>query len=160
MARATGMKRTLFGCATFIVVGFVASHTAYALSVAGSSGKASGDPTFLDDCFLRSGLQVRADTRCVSPGGTITWVVPLPANAGNHTFAVSGTNNDDQTVMACFICVFAEDGTLNSCANLNFPVNTVSIQTTGTVTIPSNGSVNATCDFPGGSGINTINYTP
>jgi hypothetical protein len=63
--------------------------------------------------------------------------------------------------MECFVCVFNEDGSLTgACADLQFPAVGASIQTTGTLAVPTNGSVNAECDLPGSSGINTINYTP
>lgn len=137
-----------------VIFGLAGTHDAFAVSVAGSSGK---DSDALNDvsCFSLVGVQVRSNPAC-GAGLSSVWVVPLPANAGSHPISVSGTNASAGT-MTCQVCSATNAFIPPVCSSLVFPANTTSVAS-ATVSVGATSSLFFQCQFPPNSGINTINY--
>jgi len=134
--------------AMLILGGLILGHSAYAISVGGSSGYAnfpSGVP-----CFSIFGEQVQYTGGC---GNTQIWTIPLPANQGSHSVAISATNNSS---LNCSLCAADQSGSPISCSTPTFPAGT-SVQSPS-VTVPSNGAMYLQCVMGASSLINTLNY--
>jgi hypothetical protein len=151
--RALKTSATLLS--SVIILSLTATNAAHALCVAGSAG---ADPVLFDsnECVSVAGAQVRYDQNCTTDLPYLAWEVPLPANAGSHTVAISGVNTTG--LMVCYLCAAPTTGETACTQTLIFPQNTSSIQS-GTITVPTNGHLWTRCLFPRGAGINTINYS-
>jgi hypothetical protein len=126
----------------------VFGYQAHAISVEGAKGIAA-DPN-QQMCFSSTISQAVVNDSC---SGSVTWIVPLAANAGSHTVRIRATRSG---TLSCSLCDTTQSG-LATCVNFpTFPTGGSS--QTATVSVPSNGSLYARCNLGLNSAITTINY--
>jgi len=137
--------------AALIAVGSMAlGHEAHALSVGPGSGFAT-NPT-LQYCF---DVGMDAAQNGCDQFGSISFTVPLTANAGSHTVRLYGTNYQGNG-LACGLCNYDQDGGYSCVLFPTFPVGN-SIQT-ATTTVGQNGGLFVSCGVGFFSVVSTINY--
>ncbi len=142
-------KRVTSAVALF--AGLIFGHYAHAVSVGASTGYPINKTSA--PCWAVSGDRIQYTGNC---GPSQTWTMPLVANAGTHSVAISATNN---STLSCFVCEMAQDASRVGCAPTpSFPLSTTSVQS-ASIAVPTNGGLYVLCFVGQGSAINTLNYT-